>query len=727
MPVADPTHLAVLDMAVAVRRARVLGLGFVVFAALLLATAGTVTHRQLLLESSIRLPLLSCELPQLAFFVAAPLLLLVFHLIILLRLHDLARKANACQRLLREQVEDRAVRARARRRLAAFSLPWALVGREERRRGVMQSSQRLVVWVASVMLPLTTLLALQLTFLPFHSQPVTWLHRVAVVVDLLLIWTFCRRISHSVTRAPGRRASLPAPTEARGAWTIYSGRRCERTSRALALCRRAWQQHLRAAAAKLHMPLLTPGRGLSSLASLALALFSLFVAVSPSEPIYSWTGKLAEIAFAGSVDIGNGRSNTPPWLANRLILADQDLGAGVKFTPSSQAGPGGRAVISLRGRDLVGAVLDRVDLRQADLSGAKLARASFVGARLDNALFACTAAGAHPQCAQLQGADFDRAQMRGAVLQGASLQGASLQRAQLQGATLADAMLQGARLYRTHLAGASLKRADLTGALLDYAELQGATLEGAAIRGATLVGTQLQGASLNSANLAASVLDYAQLQGVLLDPSDVHGASFFLSHVYRAYCSGNHPFHRCERVKSLLAESYVDVGAPALMPYLYLEAGEGIIIAADQQGFAKLSGSAMVGIASAELQATVRGRLSVLNPDARQPEDDRRDTEAWQATNTRSASRTAHLKSRMGVLQQAICHEGLHALALQGMGKNFASAAASRGDAGGDEVLRDCPGAAQLSGDERRPIVALFQLLTDEIRQAETDAAGAKN
>ncbi|MBD9358129.1 pentapeptide repeat-containing protein [Methylomonas albis] len=181
----------------------------------------------------------------------------------------------------------------------------------------------------------------------------------------------------------------------------------------------------------------------------------------------------------------------------------------------------------------------RLDWRErsfnfADFYGSLMARADLrnaqlQGARLDRAqlqgagLYSAQLQEASLLGAQLQGAILDKAQLQGAGLYSAQLQEASLLGAQLQEASLFGAQLQGASLYRTQLQGARLDSAQLQGARLDSAQLEGASLDGAQLQGASLKWAQMQGASLDGAQLQSASLNVAQLQGAELSRAQIQG------------------------------------------------------------------------------------------------------------------------------------------------------------------------------------------------------------
>jgi hypothetical protein len=65
---------------------------------------GSVTHRDLFLETSIKLPLLNVDLALVGFFVVAPALLVIFHFYLFLQLLGLAIKAKEYNTLLLQEV-----------------------------------------------------------------------------------------------------------------------------------------------------------------------------------------------------------------------------------------------------------------------------------------------------------------------------------------------------------------------------------------------------------------------------------------------------------------------------------------------------------------------------------------------------------------------------------------------------------------------------------------------
>jgi uncharacterized protein YjbI with pentapeptide repeats len=450
----DPKDLGELQNALneAAGKASVLWTTFITFQLYLAIAFGSVTHRDLFLETSIKLPLLNVDLSLIGFFVVAPLLLVIFHFYLFLQLLGLASKAKDYNTLLVDAAPAASDRRYLRQRLDVFPILQFLAGPSDQRTGFRGYSLRLMAWITLVATPVLILLQAQVTFLPYHREWIVWLQRVAVLIDLALIWYFWIHL---------RSDDEPINGVLRKAW-MYLG-----------------------------------GAG-----TLCVVIFSTYLATFPGEWIKTHLpepSSLQALLFEGDVDKVSGRLRSI--FSNRLVLTDQSFVIDPekldKITVSH----------SFRGRDLRLAVLRSTDLRKADFTGAQLQGASLDFARLQ---------GAELNEAQLQGASLFGAQLQGARLAKAQLQGASLEIVTLQNAVLNEAQLQGASLFFAFLQGASLEKVQLQGARLDNAHLQGASLELVTLQGALLDGAELQGARLHRASLQGASLKDASLQGAEL-------------------------------------------------------------------------------------------------------------------------------------------------------------------------------------------------------------------
>src|SRR5437588_6629886 len=150
--------------------------------------AGAVTHRNLLLDSPVGLPFLNVELPLKAFFILGPLVFLILHAYVLLHFVLLAGKIGAFHVELQTQISGDDSRARLRRQLPTNIFVQSLAGPREVRSGIIGFLLRLIIQISLVAGPISLLVLFQLQFLPYHSESITSWQRLAVVIDLVLLW-----------------------------------------------------------------------------------------------------------------------------------------------------------------------------------------------------------------------------------------------------------------------------------------------------------------------------------------------------------------------------------------------------------------------------------------------------------------------------------------------------------------------------------------------------------
>jgi len=432
-------------------RVQTLWFSFLTFMLYLAIATGTTTHRMLFLESPLNLPVLNITLPLLAFYILTPIIFVVLHFYMLLNLVLLARTAKSFEdSLARAFPKDGEPRENFRMRIENTLFVQLLVGGRLEREGINAKLLSLMALISLAVAPVALLLMIQIKFLPYHSEWITWLHRGLLAFDLALVWTL---------------------------WPSY---------------RSGWGVRL--------WPKVTRRLALPGVLSAAALVYAVMVVTFPDERIYLATywlhGSTSFDPFSGKV-LSRDRSDWYDLIApvNTLDLQGEDLIDDAKLvhilekSESSTSVERWVATLYLAGRDLTGAYFRQADVRHVDFSDAILNRADLRFAWAEKAKFVG---------AQLQGASLFFAQLHGALLIRAQLQGVSLQGARLHGASLDGAQLQGASLQGARLQGASLDGTQLQGASLDDAQLQGASLDGAQLQGASLAsldGTQLQGAS----------------------------------------------------------------------------------------------------------------------------------------------------------------------------------------------------------------------------------------
>lgn len=497
--------------------------GWLIFLAVVayfcIAVAG-VTHTDLLLNSAVALPIMQVSIDLTRFFLFAPVLVVFLHFGILMQLTVLARKVLEFDAAVRPLETTSRRTHPLRLELHSFFFTQLLAGPE--RSALYGSFLHGMFWLSVIGLPILVILYIQIVFLPYHDVTTTWAHRLALLADALVlvcIGVFLGSRSTSFFRAFWRTAS--------------------------------------------YRPL---GFLLTAVMLIGIVLFSFFVATVPGEALDRYTRTLQlpgtqsePAAQASSVAgdrttfaltalfFGSGEGAGTGWirsLFNRnLVVTDEDVlrharrdQKGGKESTGDDTGDMSEAVrVSLRGRDLRFAVLDRsvfrrVDFTGADLDGASLVRADLRGAKLSCSDFDDVLKGKRDRvtsCTRLAGADLSRANLAGTDLKFALMPGAKLENADLVDADLRYAQLTGAKF-----AGATLRRAnlsgsvDLMGANFLGADLQGADLTGAKLHGAEFPGASLEGAQLNFAHAFGANFQGAMLDGVSFNAARLQGADF---------------------------------------------------------------------------------------------------------------------------------------------------------------------------------------------------------
>jgi hypothetical protein len=261
-------------------------------------------------------------------------------------------------------------------------------------------------------------------------------------------------------------------------------------------------------------------------ASLGVIFFSLFVFAFADEPIAKivqvptyfdfrgnklvWELKpISDVILHGPIDMVEGKPRA--WFSNVLVVPNKKL---IDDKQMDTLFPS----LSLRGRNLSGAVFVHSDLRNVDFTGANLNDAVLDYAQLAGARFECatlydrvTKPG-WPQdgCTWLQRASFALAQLQGAKFGRARMHGAILIAANLQAADMSAAQLQGVMFTNAEMTGARLTSADLSSAFLDGAIMVGADFHNSQLQGVLFGDTLLQLSSFQ--HVASPSLDRAPLR-----------------------------------------------------------------------------------------------------------------------------------------------------------------------------------------------------------------------
>ncbi len=523
-----------------------LHLGFMALCAYVLIIVFSTSDLDLLLGKSVTLPLLGTALPLMGFYAAAPFLLVLVHFNLLLQLQALSRKLYAFEATALCAGRE----ADLSEQLHIFPFASYLIGHPG---PIVELLNEFLVSVTMVLLPLMALLALQLRFLAYQDQSITWIERSAVWLDVALALILWPIIMHPKDdwRAYWREL-LPGygphwrigpalaltfvalifsfectdPKAAMTAVSVFTispliilalgGRKALKGVRlGFSVPSLAVSVVLLFFSLHFHMPFLLLGllvtvplaafwnpsapRGAFAL----LTTLLLGLSVPPALLVDGERLESATIQQPKSHD-WHGRSTA---FCDNLLPAMRHLMLDEQVLLARTTSAENVALIRNAQWQKVRGHVEPIDLQYRSLRGARLMNAILVGAKL--------------RWVQLQGAE-----MIGAHLEWANLQDAQLQGANLNNAFLQEAFMYGARLQKIALEGTQLQGADMTGT-----QLQGAILRGAELEAADLHDAQLQGADLHDAQLQAATLEWASLQGADLQGSQLNGADLQHAHL----------------------------------------------------------------------------------------------------------------------------------------------------------------------------------------------------
>lgn len=226
-------------------------------------------------------------------------------------------------------------------------------------------------------------------------------------------------------------------------------------------------------------------------------------------------------------------------------------------------------------------------LNELSLAGRSLRFADFRSAKLQGAnLEGVELQGANLDRANLRDADLSRANMNGALLSGAELQYAKLWKAELRSANLQRANLQHALLIGAKLWNANFRNAKLQRAILATAELQGTNMEAAYMDGASLWNAKLTCTNLQKTRLRGASFSYATFLGTDLKDAQLQGAKFQRAKLFGT----NLEESQLEGVDFYEAEIRNSFGMPESLKLAWLHKAKIDIDECPTRFFAKLSG-----------------------------------------------------------------------------------------------------------------------------------------
>ncbi len=516
---------------------------FLLIVALYLLIMVSQTDDMILLrEETVELPLMQIGIPVVVFYAIAPLIFMLLHVNLLLRLSQLATAVVKLRDLTSSTMVDSRIS-----KSFAFDYSYMLLGTKsfEIKRLVMC----LVFFLQVGVVPVTVLFFLQMHFLAYQDEGITFFHQFVTTLDLLFLATFAYSF---VTKWSGVR-----PLDRKGKGRAVSA------------------IMLTAAILKRSVPFVPIA---------LVAFFSWFILLVPDGYIekkvnYPWQQEISGWIFTDWWKEPDVESELPlaegegAWFSGlKNFLTDKPLGEVRRYIDLSHATISLRDVspfivgaliqqdndatpkipcehigkLKLEDRRLhyarfVGSKFECTELKNALMSGADLSGAHFIGAEMTGTDFSdANLSGADFAGSNLSGSEFRNANLRNAYLHGTNLSYAYFSRADLRHARLRRVDLRGAHLHGAKLSDAEFHHADLSDAQLHSADLSRATLFGANLRNAKLHGTNLHEANLNGANLLRAELhganlSWSKLHGANLTEAELHGADMAWAELYGAY------------------------------------------------------------------------------------------------------------------------------------------------------------------------------------------------
>lgn len=463
----DTTDLAKLEAAVNATSQRAVAqwVAFLSLWAYLFFTTLSVTDRDLILLTPVKLPLIGVELGLQAFFWVGPPLFWVFHLYLTRKVVVLAADIAFYRDQISRQIHRPNARVPLLQRLDAFFLTrW--LGYPEQGNG-LRLLDGIIAAVTCAVLPLVLMMTFQIRFLVFHDVEATWWHRGWALADLLIVLFLTAKALK--THAP--------------MGEIFSITRTVSYALGLALKRVAV------------FPI-----------AAGYMVTALFVATVPDEAM----SRLVPISSVESFI--NLKRNLNPKDTDFVDDAKIEL---LQYT------------VNLSNRDLRFAKLDEADLRKANLENTNLYGASLKKAKLQYAnLGKSNIEKADLSFSYVNNSILPNETIKKAILHNTDVSGQDFSEFDLNGVNLSRSIARGTNFHGALLNGADLSESQMQGANLAYAELKGASLFSAQLQGADMSHAIINGSICYNSQFQGADLFNIDGQGVNFSEANFHGANF---------------------------------------------------------------------------------------------------------------------------------------------------------------------------------------------------------
>ena len=160
-------------------------LAFLLLLTYVVVTLASVSHKALLLNSPVKLPIINADIPLVGFFQYAPALLLLVYLSLLVQHVVLARKYRKFTDAIASYEMETGTEHPARERVHSYVFSQIPAGPKPNL--ITKFMMQLIVYVTFSILPIITLLYFQIKFLPYHDVSITYWHRIAVILGFAML------------------------------------------------------------------------------------------------------------------------------------------------------------------------------------------------------------------------------------------------------------------------------------------------------------------------------------------------------------------------------------------------------------------------------------------------------------------------------------------------------------------------------------------------------------
>src|SRR4030042_4404814 len=160
-------------------------LAFLLLLTYVVVTLAGVSHKALLLNSPVKLPIINADIPLVGFFQYAPLLFLLVYLSLLVQHVILARKYRRFTDAIAPYEMETGTEHPLRERVHSYVFSQIAAGPKANL--IAKFMMQLILYVTFSVLPIITLLFFQIKFLPYHDVSITYWHRIAVIVGFAML------------------------------------------------------------------------------------------------------------------------------------------------------------------------------------------------------------------------------------------------------------------------------------------------------------------------------------------------------------------------------------------------------------------------------------------------------------------------------------------------------------------------------------------------------------